>query len=242
MLEAGEQHNALIVLKNFFGAVAVVNVEIHNGNAAEAVLGNGMHGAHGHIIEEAKAHGFFAFGMVAGRADGAKGVGHFAVHHHIHGFHHRTGGIACRFKGAAVHGGVGVHAVGAHAGRHRFQVADIAIRVHARQLDVGNLVGFHFLQKVHQLRGHQPVFDGGQPLRPFRVAFTHIVAEAGGVGDKGGHAGGGEVAGEPVEHGFLLMLLLFSYYRIISWPLRLVLLRCSKMALPFQYHTSFGGK
>ena len=54
--------------------------------------------------------------------------------------------------------------------------------------------------------------------------------------------GGGEVAGEPVEHGFLLMLLLFSYYRIISWPLRLVLLRCSKMALPFQYHTSFGGK
>ena len=53
------------------------------------------------------------------------------------------------------------------------------------QLLLGHLRCFDFMQAVVDLRGHQLIPDGNQPLRAFRVAYPHIVLQADGMGDVG---------------------------------------------------------
>ena len=67
-----EKHHARIVLENLRRTVAEVDVEIDDGDALQAVLGNGVHHAGGGVVDEAESAGAVAVGMVAGWADGAK--------------------------------------------------------------------------------------------------------------------------------------------------------------------------
>jgi hypothetical protein len=65
-------------------------------------------GRHRHVVEEAKAHGLVAAGMVARRAHGAKGVFELAGHHRVGGGHGRTGRAQRGIPGVGVDGRVGV--------------------------------------------------------------------------------------------------------------------------------------
>ncbi len=60
--------------------VAVVDVEIDDGNALGAVLGTGIMGCDRRIRKEAEPHGAIGFCVMSGGANGAKGVGIGAGH------------------------------------------------------------------------------------------------------------------------------------------------------------------
>ena len=91
MLEGRTEQHAPVVLKNVLRAIAVVHVKIHDGDALQTVLIQGMRRAHGHIIEYAKARCALALGVMTGWSHIAKSIIHLAGHQQIHRRHHRTG-------------------------------------------------------------------------------------------------------------------------------------------------------
>ena len=106
-----EKHHTRIVLENLRRTVAEVDVEIDDGDALQAVLGNGVHHAGGNVVDQAKAAGAVAVGMVAWRADGAEGMPGLFVHDHIDclddGACRKTGGL----EGVVADDGIVVDAV-----------------------------------------------------------------------------------------------------------------------------------
>ena len=84
-------------MENLRRTIAEVDVEIDDGDALQAVLGNGVHHADGGVVNEAESAGAIAVGMVAGWADGAKSMPSLFVHHHIDCFNNgsgrKTGGL-----------------------------------------------------------------------------------------------------------------------------------------------------
>ena len=61
------------------GAVAVMDVEIDHGDALIAVRLARVQRADRDVVEQAEAHGARRLGVVAGRPDGAEGVGDLAL-------------------------------------------------------------------------------------------------------------------------------------------------------------------
>ena len=82
-MRGGEQHIGLVP-EDRLRAIAVMDVEIDDGDAADTVNGAGMGGADRDAVEEAEPHGAGGFGMVAGRAHGAEGGLRLARHERIH--------------------------------------------------------------------------------------------------------------------------------------------------------------
>ena len=79
------------IVKAVLNAVAVVNIEIHQQNARQAVLGHGVRGGEGGIIEDAKAHRPVRRRVMPGRPDQRKGRLHTADHHGIDSPHRGPG-------------------------------------------------------------------------------------------------------------------------------------------------------
>ena len=73
------------VLQHVLGAVAVVDIEVDDGDAVQAVVLDEVVGCQGDVAEQAKAHGFAGLGVVSGRADGTEGVVDLAGHDHVDG-------------------------------------------------------------------------------------------------------------------------------------------------------------
>ena len=79
------------------GAVAVVDVEVDDGDAAGAMGALGVAGGDDGIAEEAEAHGLLGLGVVSRRAHGAEGIrGDSPAHHRVDRQHRRTGGARGR--------------------------------------------------------------------------------------------------------------------------------------------------
>jgi hypothetical protein len=136
VLEAGAEQHPLVAGEDVLGAVAVVDVEVDDGDALQAVLGHGVGGADGDVVEEAEAHGPVALGMVARRAHGAEGGVVLVAHDQIDAQAGGAGGAQGGVQGAAVHGGVAVDP-GEHVGglgRGVEDHVDIVGVVHAQQL------------------------------------------------------------------------------------------------------------
>ena len=62
------------MFEHVLGAVAVMDVEINHRDPVQPVPGASVERPDGDRVEQAKAHGTGRFGVVPGRADGAKGV------------------------------------------------------------------------------------------------------------------------------------------------------------------------
>ena len=77
---------------------------------AVATPGTGGSRIHRHVVEEAEPHGRFPGGMVAGGTDIAEGPIAFPAEHHVHGPHHRAGGMAGGMQRGRVHHGVRIDA------------------------------------------------------------------------------------------------------------------------------------
>lgn len=83
-----------------------MDIEIDDGNAFQAVFGNGMHDAGGNVVQQAESAGFAAFCVMPRRAGGAKGVPRFAFHDHIDCLNCRTGGKTGGGQGVFADNGV----------------------------------------------------------------------------------------------------------------------------------------
>ena len=197
MLEDRHHHHARVVLEDFFGAVAVVHVKVDDGHTLQAVLRQRMRGGDGHVVVKTETHRLGRFSVVARRADAAKGVGGQAFAYHVHCLDRAARRAARGAQGVRHHGGIRIHAIGAAGRRAGFQRFQVVRRMHAGELLVGDFRRLDFVQFVVQLRGHQLVTDGNQPLGAFRVAFAHIVQQAILVGDEGGQTGTGELFFNP---------------------------------------------
>ena len=71
VLVDGDKLGAFDLVQNILGAVAMVHVKIEHGHFFDAVSAGGE-GGDGDAVEEAKAHGAFLGGMMAGRAEQGK--------------------------------------------------------------------------------------------------------------------------------------------------------------------------
>ena len=142
-----EKHHARIVLENLRRSIAEVDVEIDDGDALQAVLGNGVHHAGGNVVDQAKSAGAVAVGMVAWRADGAKSMPGLFVHHHIDclddGAGRKTGGL----EGVVADDGIVVDTVDFTGERlGGFQLVQIVARVDQCQLRIFDFRCFGGLQ------------------------------------------------------------------------------------------------
>ena len=85
-----------IVKKHILSAVAVMHVEIDDGDSPKSALFARMHRTDGNIVEQTKSHRPPTLGVMSRRANGTKGVVVLACHDAIHSLDHRSGCVQRR--------------------------------------------------------------------------------------------------------------------------------------------------
>jgi hypothetical protein len=178
-------HGARVVPENVLRAVAVMNIEIDHGDTLGAMNGLRMPGGDGRVVEEAKAHRRGAFGMMAGRPRGDKGVGHPPAHHLVHGESRAARGMHRRLQSSRRHQGVGVEASEAFAGRRLLDRRDIGLGVCARERFARGGGGLLARQHLKHLQLER-LLDGAHTLGALGMAGAHFMAVARGVGEEKG--------------------------------------------------------
>ena len=186
MLKRAHHQRARVAAENVFGAVAVMHVEIDDGDALEAMLLERVHGGDGDVVEQAEAHGAAAHRMVPRRAHAAKGAVRLPVQHQVGGKHRRAGRVQRGVPGMRIHRGIRVQMNGAALRRAGADMADVFHRMHPRQAAHVRLRRMVMREVLPNAGGDQLVFDRAQPLRALRVVGAHVVLAAVRVGDKSG--------------------------------------------------------
>mmetsp|Transcript_6962 Transcript_6962/g.29423 ORF Transcript_6962/g.29423 Transcript_6962/m.29423 type:complete len:668 (+) Transcript_6962:319-2322(+) len=92
ILEQADHQHPVVAGDDVLGAIAVVDIEVHDGHALQAAHVQRMPCRDCHVVEEAKPHALVARGMVARRAHGAEGVVGPAIDDHVGRAH---GGAGC---------------------------------------------------------------------------------------------------------------------------------------------------
>jgi hypothetical protein len=169
--------------EDILGAVAVVDVEVDDGDALGAIVGPGIVGRDGGGVEQAEAHGAVALGMVTGRAHGAKHIIELTAHHRIDpagaGAHAAIG----RLEALGVHPGIGIERFTALLGGGRLDHLDIALLM--RPDDV--VAAPQRCLLARQSGEHLVVEDGIdrlQPVGPLGVSERRVMLEAYGMGEQ----------------------------------------------------------
>jgi len=157
------------------GAVSVVDVPIDDEHLLEAVLVLDVPRSQGNVSEETEAHRLILEGVMAGRTDGAEGAADLSRHHRIDGRQHP----AHRLKR---------HVVGLRRDRN-VQRVDMRCSLTARDRHAGDVLErvlgrdplrrrparFDPDELLEEPRLAEPIDDGRQPLRPFRMARARLV-------------------------------------------------------------------
>src|SRR5699024_8776521 len=97
-----------LMAQNVFRTIAMVDIEVDDGNAVQSMPVQGMDGAGRHIAEQAKPHGLATLGMVPRRAHGTKGIARRAGHDHIDCADDRTNGEQGRIQAVWAQYGLGI--------------------------------------------------------------------------------------------------------------------------------------
>ncbi len=191
VLEEAHHQHPFIAAENVFGAVAVVHIEIDDGHAIQPAHIERMACGNGDIAEKTESHGLIASGMMAGRADGAKGVVQMTVDDGIGRADGRTGGPQRGLPGMRIHHRVRVDPLMSLLEiTALFEIGDIQRRVRALNvLQAGGRRVVVALEPGCNLRGDQPVFNGGEALRAFGMVCPHFVQSAVGMGVEAGRHG-----------------------------------------------------
>ena len=164
----------------------MVDVEINQGHAQQAMHGEGVAYADGDVVEKAESHGGCPLRMMTGRAQAAKRRGCFARQHQVRGQHGSAGRAQRGLHGEWVHIGVRVYLVVTLDRRGGHEFADVKRGMRAGKLlrrGQRRVIGLHV---VEQALDQQHVIDGAQPVGAFRMVGTHFVTCAIGVGDVSG--------------------------------------------------------
>ena len=198
MLEDAHHQHPLVAGDDVFGAVAVVDVEVDDGDTLEAAHVERVTRGDGDVVEEAKAHRAVARRVMARRPDRAEGVGDSAVDDRIGGGDGGAGGADRRSPGARRGDGVGVDraalAAAGDALEHVAQLGHEAAAVGMGQVGHRDRRRFATLQSVTEAGGDEVVVDRVEAARAFGVAGAHVVAAAVGMCVKRrGHRSLGEV-------------------------------------------------
>jgi len=159
-----------VVFETVLRPVAVVDIEVEDGDAANA-FGARRHQADRDVVDEAEAHRLRVLGMMAGRAHDREGVFHCSVEDPIHALDHCTG-----------RGPGGPHREGRDVGV-RVEITAAAIRRSieprhvARTVDaVDHLFRYRrrHLRREAEVRGLDGLEDGACALGPLRVAICPV--------------------------------------------------------------------
>jgi len=179
LMTGGEQDPGF-ALEDRLRAVAVMDVEVGDGHALQPVDGKRMRRAHGHVVEQAKAHGAVRGGMVAGRAHRAEGAP-TAGHHRVHRGGHGAGRPQRSFGRARRHRGVVVQPMDAIGRLGAEDAFDVCGGMHAAELR-GCGTGRLDVVQCREAVAVQRLEHGGQPRRPLHVCRAGVVQQAGGMG------------------------------------------------------------
>ena len=190
MLEKAHHQDAVVARDDVLGAIAVVDVKVHNRHPFQAMALQRIFGGNGHIVEKAKAHGLVTAGVVPRWAHGTKSVFELACQHGVGGIDGGTRRQQSRFPGVGIDQRVRVQcgvrgATCSHVFTQYIAQTAQGRHVHAPmgQLDVSQCRG----TGLSALQGHvdpadqQPVFDGAQALRAFGMPCAHFVLPASGM-------------------------------------------------------------
>ena len=161
----------------------MVDVEINHRDPRKTVHGAGVLGADGDIVEQAKAHGARRFGVVAGRAHGAKRVLRRPRCHRVDRRQDRARGMQRGFARRRRHGGVGIEMDLAALGHRGEDGVDVGRRVNA--FDLGALGARRLVpRKPSEFLGLERRENDPQALGPFRVKGARVVLKACGMGEQ----------------------------------------------------------
>ena len=175
-------HHGRIVPKNVLGAVAVVDVEIHDRDALGAMRFLRVPGGDGGVVEEAEAHRVCDFGVMSGRAGRDKSVANLAAHHLVDREDRASSRAKRGLERARRHGSVRVDRGQALLRRRRADRFDVILRMDARDCrEVGARRG---IARQHLKRlALERALDRAQAVRPLGMTLAHVMREAGGVRD-----------------------------------------------------------
>ena len=168
-------HDGRIVPKNVLGAVAVMDVEIHDRDPLGPMRGLGVARGDGRVIEEAEAHRGRDLGVMAGRAGRDESVANLAAHHLVDGEDGAARGAKRGLEGARRHQRVRIEGGPAVLGRSRADRLDVVLRMDARdRCLVGERRGIA-RQHLKRFALERP-FDRTQAVGPLGMALAHVVA------------------------------------------------------------------
>jgi hypothetical protein len=138
--------------------------------------------AHGHVIEEAKAHRRLAGGVVTGRPDIAEGAHTLAGGNPFGRRDHRTGRMSRGQQRLRIHHRVGIDARVTRQGRTGLDRVDVPAGMGAQQLFSRRRRRIDRRHQVEQAGAQEAVGDYSHPVRALGMACTHLVKRRTGVG------------------------------------------------------------
>ncbi len=156
-LVGGAIEQVLVGPENILRAIAVMDVEIHDGDAFGVIFVAGIECGDGGLIEKAESHGAVALGMMTGWSHGAKGVGRITLEDSIDGRCGGPHGTQDCFKCTGRH--------------HRIAVEVFKIIVHRQRQDALHVI-FGMGQKNILLAALR-CFEDGQTLEVGRLQDLH---------------------------------------------------------------------
>ena len=180
-LKGRDHQDSLVAGQDVLTAIAVMNIEIDQGNALHAELVEGMAYADCHVVEKAKAHCATAFGMVTGWAHIAEGTPESALPDQFSSQHRSAGRMHRGIDRLRIHRGIGVELPIACLGGQGDQLFDIAAVMGADKLLDGGRRRLEAFHDIEQTPHQQPIGDDRHALRAFRMACAHLVAHRAGV-------------------------------------------------------------
>src|SRR6478735_1532736 len=167
--------HARIGVEDFLRAVAVMHVEIDDGDPLQPVVALRVTRADADVVEQAEPHRPFGFGVVGRRAARDEGVLHFSIEDLVDRLQRAADAAQHDLPRRGLHHGVAaveIDKTGVRAGG--FEPVDVAVGVHvARRIEIGD-VGLFAQQRV-ELGPAEHRFHHAVAVGPLRMAVRGLV-------------------------------------------------------------------
>jgi acetyltransferase len=183
MLETRAEQDALVARYHVLGAIAVVHVEIDDGDPLQAPMIDRVIGANRDVTEEAEAHGARALRMVTRWPDHAKNMFDRALHDQVDALRRGARGVQCGSQRVRIHGGIAIEPGQTLLRRTLEHMIDVILIMRRQQLLARGLVGVVVHQHHVEATGDQSIIDGVKTRGLFGMVGTHFVQAALGSGN-----------------------------------------------------------
>jgi len=168
-----DEQNPWILLHEILRSIAVVDIEVDDGNPFETVMIESVHCADSDIAKETKSHRRFALGMVARRANGSKGVLDCSTQNQIDGLHHGTCGAIGGGQRSGRHECIGIKRGDPAFRRAAPEIVDMRLGMDAQNIAISS----HWSRKPLEWDALERTKHGIKPRHLFRVAGWRDMAE-----------------------------------------------------------------